>query len=141
MPVLFTLIVMIVLTSIFMRDTYIPAKFAKEIFFQEPNFVDYEVKLPDGSNPKYLHLEIPLFYHWTLSTQFIGYICFSIFAGAGFIALPWDIFVDYVHRPKPIDEGNFNDRKHLLLEYSYELREKGKKLDEDRRYVEKIRGF
>lgn len=70
-----------------------------------------------------------------ISTTFVGWICFTIFAGVGFVSLPWDLFVDYMYRPKPIDEGNFEERKQLLLKYALELRDEGKKLDENRNYV------
>lgn len=76
-----------------------------------------------------------------ICTTFVGYLFNVIFAGVGFVSLPWDLFVDYNYRPKPIDEGNFEERKDLLLQYALELRENGKKLDEDRNHVNLIRGF
>lgn len=48
-------------------------------------------------------------------TTFVGWVLFSIFAGVGFVSLPWDILVDYMYRPKQIDEGTFEERKKLLL--------------------------
>lgn len=36
-------------------------------------------------------------------TTFIGYFFFFIFAGVGFVSVPWDIFVNYMYRPKYID--------------------------------------
>jgi hypothetical protein len=57
------------------------------------------------------------------------------------VALPWDLIVDFFYRPKPIDEGNFNERKELLLKYALDLRETGKKLEEDMNYVNTVRGF
>lgn len=76
-----------------------------------------------------------------ISTSFIGWLFFVIFSGVGLTALPWDLILDYQYRPKPIDEGNFNERSKLLLQYAIDLRETGKKLDEDRNYVQKIKGF
>lgn len=74
-------------------------------------------------------------------TTFVGYILFAIFAGVGFCSLPWDILVDFAYRPKQVDEGSFEERKKLLLQYAMELREDGQKLDENRNYVNKIKGI
>lgn len=76
-----------------------------------------------------------------LVTSFIGWLLFSILAGVGFVALPIDLFIDYKFRPKPIDQGNFDQNKKLLLEYALELRENGKKLDQNRNHVNRIRGY
>ena len=56
-------------------------------------------------------------------------------------SLPWDLILDYAYRPKPIDEGNFQDRSKLLLQYALELRETGKKLDNERNYILQIKGI
>jgi hypothetical protein len=74
-------------------------------------------------------------------TAFMGWILFVIFCGVGFVSLPWDLILDYTYRPKPIDEGNFEKRKSLLLDYSLMLRNDGKKLAEDRFFVNTIRGI
>ena len=95
----------------------------------------------NGQHPRYYKMETTFAEHIIICTSFFGWVCFSIFSGVGFIALPWDLILDYQYRPKPIDEGNFNERKELLLFYALELRATGKKLDENRNYVMKIRGF
>jgi len=76
-----------------------------------------------------------------ICTIFVGWLLFAVFAGVGFVSLPWDLFIDYMYRPKQIDEGNFEERKQLLLKYALDLRDTGKKLDENRNYVNQIRGF
>jgi LMBR1 domain-containing protein 1 len=74
-------------------------------------------------------------------TAFIGWMFFIVFSGIGFVSLPWDLILDYTYRPKPIDEGNFEEHKSLLLQYSLKLRDEGKLLAEDRFYVNTIRGI
>ena len=74
-------------------------------------------------------------------TMFVGWMMFAIFAGVGFIALPWDIILDYINRPKQLDEGTFENNKKLLLAYALDLRDTGKELDNNRNYVNQIRGF
>lgn len=45
--------------------------------------------------------------HIIFVTAFLGYILFVLMAGVGLVSLPWDMFVDYLARPRPIDDGNF----------------------------------
>jgi len=56
---------------------------------------------------------------------------FTFYSGVGFISCPWDLILDYLYRPKPIDPGNFEDRKKILLIYADKIRQKGKSLEED----------
>ena len=128
MPLFLSIIIFIVFTSFFARNVTIPEIIANEILGKEAN---YESK--DGT--KYYQVHTDFAEHIIISTSFIGWLLFVIFAGVGFTALPWDLILDYQYRPKPIDEGNFNDRTKLLLQYALDLREMGKKLDEDRNYV------
>ena len=55
--------------------------------------------------------------------------------------MPWELILDYMYRPKQLDPGTFDDRKRLLLLYALELRETGKKLDEERAVAMNARGF
>ena len=61
--------------------------------------------------------------------------------GVGLIALPWDLIVDYFYRPKQIDEFEFEKRKKILLDYALELRDLGKKMQEDNNYTNNIMGL
>ena len=63
------------------------------------------------------------------------------YAGIGMTSIPWDLMLDYMYRPKPIDEGNFQDRSKLLLLYAEECRETGKKLENERNYILNIKGI
>jgi hypothetical protein len=38
-------------------------------------------------------------------------IFFSLFGGAGFISLPYDLIYEYIKRPLPIEEKDFSKRK------------------------------
>lgn len=66
---------------------------------------------------------------------FISSSFFTVFGGFGLSAVPYDIFVDYQYRPKPLDEGTFSERKEILLIYAQELRDEGKKIAENRNFV------
>jgi hypothetical protein len=131
----------IFITSFISRDSFIPEEVAVNQLGLEPNFTDFDNPNSDGSFPRYHVYSTTFTEHMLICNSFLGWILFSVFAGFGLIALPWDLFVDYFYRPKPIDEGNFNERKELLLQFALELRETGKKLEEDRNFVSRVRGF
>lgn len=141
LPFFLALTFFIVLTSLKYRDCYVPEVIAKEMFGVGPNYEDTSVTDDQGKHPKYFIYHTSIADHLIICTSYIGWICFSIFSGVGFVALPWDLIVDYVYRPKRIDEGNFNERKELLLMYALDLRERGKKLDENRNFVMQVKGF
>ena len=96
----------------------------------------------DNGNPvKYLNLKLDFSESLMVFMLFISSCFFTVFAGFGLSAVPWDIFVDYKYRPKPLDEGTFSERKEILLLFAQELREDGKKIAENRNFVSKMKGF
>lgn len=115
MPLFIIMILFTVITSLLMRDIWIPAEIAKEVFNKQPNFVDPENTDVNGKPLEYYNFESTFAEHILICTTFVGWILNGIMQGVGLVALPWDLFLDYMYRPKPIDEGNFEDRKHLLL--------------------------
>jgi LMBR1 domain-containing protein 1 len=92
-----------------MRGVLIPQKIANDILSREANYQDPE------SGERFYKYNTSFQEHIINSTSFIGWIFFVVFAGVGFTAMPWDLILDYYYRPKPIDEGNFNERTKLLL--------------------------
>lgn len=42
--------------------------------------------------------------HFMFCTAFLGWIFFIVFAGIGFVSLPYDLILDYTYRPRAIDE-------------------------------------
>lgn len=136
LPLFLFIILFTVLTGVFAREAYIPTALALSTFG-----VNATETLDGYPNEKFYKIHISAAEHIMICTTFLGYICFTLFAGIGFVSLPWDLFVDYQYRPKPIDEGNFEDRQKLLLLKALECREDGKKLDENRNYVYQVRGF
>lgn len=69
-------------------------------------------------------------------------IFFTIFGGVGFVSLPTDLIMYYMHQPQQqIKEEDFNKRKIMLLNYTMKLREMGKLLENERPHVNQIKGF
>lgn len=46
----------------------------------------------------------------------LGWVLFSVFAGVGLIALPFDLLMDFKYRPKPIKASVYNERKQIIGE-------------------------
>ena len=67
---------------------------------------------------KYLNLKLDFAESLMVFMLFISSCFFTVFGGFGLSAVPWDIFVDYLYRPKPLDEGSFSERKEILLIYA-----------------------
>ena len=90
------IIAFIVFTRFKAEHIWIPSELAKAVF-------GYEVP----ENEEFYKKETTYTEHIIFCTAFIGWFLFTIMSGVGFVALPWDIFVDYYYRPKPIDDGTF----------------------------------
>jgi LMBR1 domain-containing protein 1 len=60
--------------------------------------------------------------------SFVGWFPLMIFLGAGLIALPVDLINDWRFRPRPMNEADFNRRKHELAGKVDVLLQGGKKL-------------
>ena len=109
---LIILIIIIGLTSIYARDINVPEKVAREVLGEEPNLSETN---EDGEVIKFYHTTSSVSEHIMFTTCFFGWLIFALFSGIGLISTPWDLILDYMYRPKPIDEGNFEDKKQLLL--------------------------
>lgn len=131
LPRFLFIILFTVITAFLSRESTIPYEYAEKTFNRAGRII-----VKEGTNEKFMVITTNVAEHFMICTTYIGFICFILFAGVGLVALPWDMFVDYTYRPKPIDETNFADRKQLLLLYSLELRDFGKKLDENHNYVQ-----
>lgn len=123
-----------------MRNVYLPDAIYKEHFEANENIFGksecerkpYEFTGEKMEDSYYWLCKTSIGEHALVITTFLGHIMLMVFSGVGQIALPWDHILDYTYRPKPLDEGVFTDRKNLLLLYANELRDEGKKLDEER---------
>lgn len=74
-------------------------------------------------------------------TTWLGQLFFAFFAGVGLIMMPYDLLMDFIYRPSPIDERNFNRRKNILLPMVLKLRTEVKRLDKERFNVENMQGL
>ena len=106
-------------TGFICRNSYIPEDIAITIFQHAPDYTSDDGKM-------YYLKRTSIKEHFMFCTAFLGWIFFIVFSGIGFVSLPWDLILDYTYRPKPIDEGNFEEHKALLLAYSLKLRDDGK---------------
>ena len=68
-------------------------------------------------------------------------LIFSLSGGIGFISLPYDLFNEFIFRPKPISPKDFKKRSRILLPRVMKLREVGKKLDNERLLVMDVKGI
>lgn len=113
MPFFTFLIFWSVITFFIMPEIYIPSELAnkfahprgqlKELFQTgKPNYNDTE-DLLNGKPKEYYKYDSAFGQHIIIVTLFIGVFFFTIFAGVGFVSVPWDIFVNYMYRPKYID--------------------------------------
>jgi hypothetical protein len=136
MPVFVFLFFITIVTYFFANNAYIPEAIAKRVLGVEPNYTQ-ENNLDEKGEPQrfYKTKAENLSQHIMIVTAFVGHILFAVFAGIGFVSLPWNIFVDYMYRPKLIDEGTFEDRKILILKHAIKLREMGRELDNNRNFV------
>ena len=57
------------------------------------------------------------------------------------VALPYDLIDEFVHKPKPIKDAEFQERKQQLLGYTLKLRQMGKDIENERAYVALIKGY
>lgn len=74
-------------------------------------------------------------------TCWVGELGFAFFAGVGLITMPYDLLMEFIYRPSPIDERNFNRRKNILLPLVLKLRGEQKQLDKERFNVENMQGL
>ena len=79
--------------------------------------------------------------HAYIVTVWLGELLFAIFGGVGLITLPYDYLMDFIYRPTPIKEKDFNKRKNILLPLILKLREDVKRLDKERFNVENMQGL
>lgn len=64
-------------------------------------------------------------------TTWFGLLIVSIFGGIGVVFLPYNLFNDWVFRPKPLTKNDFNKRQKILLPKLINLRKEGKHLEQD----------
>ena len=78
------------------------------------------------------------FLHTYTVTVWLGELFFAFFAGVGLIVMPYDLMMEFIYRPQPINEKNFNQRKNILLPMTLKLRKEVKRLNEERSNVENM---
>jgi hypothetical protein len=123
LPLLVVLILLVVPTYFSKLNNYVlPVAIATE----------YGVQAAGSSN---------FFLHTYTVTVWLGELFFAFFAGVGLIVMPYDLMMEFIYRPKPIDEKNFNKRKNILLPLTLKLRKEVKRLNEERSNVENMQGL
>jgi len=55
--------------------------------------------------------------------------------------MPYDLTMEFIYRPRPIDEKNFTRRKNILLPDILKLRDEQKRLDKERFVIETLQGI
>lgn len=131
LPTVFSLSLVFVLSAIFSHEAWVPEEQA--ISFGV--LTNYNETMPDGKVLKYYKREFNAYEYFMVTQAFIGNLFFMLFCGIGFVALPYDMFVDYQYRPKQLDSEEFERRKTILLINAQELREVGKELNNNVNYV------
>ncbi|KAJ3186814.1 hypothetical protein HK101_009569 [Irineochytrium annulatum] len=63
--------------------------------------------------------------------SFVGWIIFTVFGGVGLVALPYDLILEFQHRPKPITAAEYAERKVAIGQQAGLLLEVGRQLTED----------
>ena len=123
MPLLLVLILLVVPTYFSSLNNYtLPADVA----------ASYRVPTTGKAN---------FFLHTYTVTVWLGELFFAFFAGVGLIVMPYDLLMEFIYRPRPIDEKNFNRRKNILLPMIIKLRDEVKRLDKERFNVEVMQGL
>jgi LMBR1 domain-containing protein 1 len=64
-------------------------------------------------------------------TTLVGWAIFSVFAGVGMAALPYDWLNDFKHRPKPITHAEYEERKKVIGQQAGILMEAHKVVSEE----------
>lgn len=135
-------------TYTFMNYTYLPITVRTCDQTQSSAFVDADVVVPDEpvSVCKTLETELELrvgfqIYALTLMV-FLGWILLAIFLPTGMQAYPFDLAAQWVSRPKPMRENDFNYVKSELSKKVETLLNMGKQLIEDKkRLAERTRSM
>lgn len=93
-----------------------------------------------GGEPYYVAtLDFPR--HLYVVTVWFGLLIVSIFGGIGVVFLPYNLFNDWIFRPKPITKNDFNKRQKILLPKLINLRKEGKHLEQDSMQVHLMTGL
>ena len=72
-------------------------------------YTDLETNTEIDGEPYYVH-ELSFPFHISVVTTWLGMFLLSIYGGIGMIFLPYNYLNDYIFRPKPISESDFNKR-------------------------------
>mmetsp|Transcript_52071 Transcript_52071/g.123982 ORF Transcript_52071/g.123982 Transcript_52071/m.123982 type:complete len:540 (-) Transcript_52071:83-1702(-) len=99
--------------------------------------VDLEVPVCDQSEDAILEVKVSIWIYAIAFLSFLGSFFFATFGGIGLAAVPVDLFIEFIDRPRDIRETQFQQRKRMLgrvatrlLEISEELIERdGELLD------------
>jgi LMBR1 domain-containing protein 1 len=65
----------------------------------------------------------------------IGWVLFVMFAGVGLVALPFDLLMEYKHRPKPIKADVYQARKKIIGEQSQLLLAAAEEIERQKKEV------
>lgn len=136
MQVLLLIVVVLATTIMFstMAETSIPIKTITNSANEMHTIVDSDKaglskSEIDAADSYYLNDEIrmkvsfPIY--WTALIGFVGWFAFVVFAGIGVVALPMDLILAYVHKPKFIPADVHAKQKLLLQSRTAELLELG----------------
>jgi LMBR1 domain-containing protein 1 len=80
-----------------------------------------------------LELRVSVFVYITAMLCFFGWILFMFYGGVGVAALPYDLIMEFVNRPKPISKPEFDTKIVEVATRAKLLLEEGKLLDREQR--------
>lgn len=87
--------------------------------------------LPCSVSHNVIWVTVSVIIYMLALTSFVGTILFSVFAGVGLITLPFDLIFGFLHRPKPIKQAEYEEKKKILGEQAKLLTEAGKIIMEE----------
>jgi len=79
--------------------------------------------------------------HTCAFITWLGPLAFAFLAGIGLIMMPYDLLMEFIYRPRPIDDSNFNHHKKILLPMVLKLRNEVKSPDKEQFNVENMQGL
>ncbi|KAI9224739.1 LMBR1-like membrane protein [Blastocladiella britannica] len=85
-----------------------------------------------------IHTQVSILIATVAFATLIGWLLFSVFAGVGLIVLPFDLLMEFKHRPKPIKADVYATRKKIIGEQATLLMEAAKEMDDERKGMAKL---
>ncbi len=114
-----------------------PGAYFNTTYFANANMTNIEMELMNNQVTKRIDLAIPVSVptFFAGGMAFLGWFFFALFGGIGLTALPLDLILAFVHRPKRMDPAEFADAQLSIRQRVNELVDIGEmfKLERDER--------